>query len=142
MFPKSITTDITVYNKVEQNRQQNSPEKWKYTHLKGVFFDEAKAQNMRTSGIISADSLNLIIPFDVEVIGENKEYKEPKMYQESPENAWTIQEGDFVVKGLVDKEILAQSDLEDNFDNVYRITTVDAKLFGSRNLWHWEVGAS
>ena len=64
------------------------------------------------------------------------------MYQEQPENAWTIQEGDFVVKGLVDKEILAQSDLEDNFDNVYRITTVDAKLFGSRNLWHWEVGAS
>ncbi|MCI8629231.1 MAG: hypothetical protein HFE57_06970 [Firmicutes bacterium] len=112
------------------------------THLKGVFFDEAKAQNVRTSGITSADSLNLIIPFDVEVIGENKEYKEPKMYQESPENAWTIQEGDFVVKGLVDKEILAQSDLGDNFDNVYRINTVDAKLFGSRNLWHWEVGAS
>ena len=42
------------------------------THLKGVFFDEAKAQNVRTSGITSADSLNLIIPFDVEVIGERK----------------------------------------------------------------------
>jgi hypothetical protein len=29
MFPKSITTDITMYNKVEQDRQQNRPAKWK-----------------------------------------------------------------------------------------------------------------
>lgn len=138
MFPKSITTDITMYNKVIEDRK----EKWVYTQLKGVFFDEAKAQNVRTSGITSADALNLVIPFDVEVIGENKEYKEPKMFQENIQNAWTIQKGDLVVKGLVDMEIISQKDLENNFDDVYIINTVDAKLFGSRHMWHWEVGAS
>lgn len=138
MLPKSITTDITMYNKVIEDRK----EKWVYTQLKGVFFDEAKAQNVRTSGITSADALNLVIPFDVEVIGENKEYKEPKMFQENIQNAWTIQKGDLVVKGLVDMEIISQKDLENNFDDVYIINTVDAKLFGSRHMWHWEVGAS
>lgn len=138
MLPKSITTDITIYNKVREDRK----EKWKHTQLKGVFFDEAKAQNVKISGITSADALNLIIPFDVEVIGENKEYKEPKMYQQSQENAWTIQNGDMVVKGLVDMEIIGQEDLKNNFDDVYIVNTVDAKLFGSRHLWHWEVGAS
>lgn len=138
MLPKSITTDITIYNKVIEDRK----EKWAYTQLKGVFFDEAKAQNVRTSGITSADALNLVIPFDVEVIGENKEYKEPKMFQENIQNAWTIQKGDLVVKGLVDMEIISQKDLENNFDDVYIINTVDAKLFGSRHMWHWEVGAS
>lgn len=138
MFPKSITTDITMYNKVIEDNKV----KWKYTQLTGVFFDEAKAENVRTSGITSADALNLVIPFDVEVIGEVKEYKEPKMFQENPLNAWTIQKGDMLVKGLVDMEIMGQDDLENNFEDVYIINVVDAKLFGSRHMWHWEVGAS
>lgn len=138
MFPKSITTDITIYNKVTEDRKV----KWKYTQLTGVFFDEAKANNVKISGITSADALNLVIPFDVKTLEENKEYKEPKMFQQDFQNAWTIQKGDLVVKGLVDMEIMGQKDLEDNFNDVYVVNVVDAKLFGSRNMWHWEVGAS
>jgi len=138
MFPKSITTDITIYNKVIEDKKA----KWRYTQLTGVFFDEAKANNVKISGITSADALNLVIPFDVKTLEENKEYKEPKMFQENPQHAWTIQKGDFIVKGLADIEILGQKDLEDNFYDVYVVNVVDAKLFGSRSLWHWEVGAS
>lgn len=138
MFPKSITTDITIYNAIRENRQ----EKWRYTQLTGVFFDEAKADNVKISGITSADALNLVIPFDVKTLEENKEYKDPKMFQQDPQHAWTIQTGDLIVKGLVDIEILGQDDLKKVFDDVYIINTVDAKLFGSRHMWHWEVGAS
>ncbi len=49
---------------------------------------------------------------------------------------------DLIVKGLVDIEIMSQKDLENHFDDVYVVNVVDAKLFGSRNMWHWEVGAS
>lgn len=138
MFPRRITTDITLYNKIQEDRM----EKWVHTQLKGVFFDEAKAQNVKTSGITTADALNLIIPFDVETIGEQKEYKEPKMFQENPQGAWTLQEGDYVVKELIDTEIISSSDLENNYDDVYKINVIDAKLFGSRRMWHWEVGAN
>lgn len=136
MFPSRITTDITIYNKIE------STEKWVFTQLKGVFFDEAKAQNVKVSGITSADDLNLFIPFDVETIGETKEYREPKMFQENPQGAWTLQEGDCVVKELIEMEIVSPKDLKNNYDNVYTINIIDAKLFGSKRMWHWEVGAN
>lgn len=107
-----------------------------------MFFDQAKANNVKISGITSADALNLVIPFDVKTLEEDKEYKEPKMFQQDSQNAWTIQKSDLIVKGLVDIEIMSQKDLENHFDDVYVVNVVDAKLFGSRNMWHWEVGAS
>ncbi len=54
-------------------------------------FDQAKANNVKISGITSADALNLVIPFDVKTLEEDKEYKEPKMFQQDSQNAWTIQ---------------------------------------------------
>lgn len=106
-----------------------------------MFFDESKAENVKVSGITTADSVNIIIPFDVEV-EQNRQYKEPKQYQQFPQNAWTIQESDIIVKGLVDRDIMTQSELEKAFDNVYLVNVIDTKQFGSLHFHHWEVGAT
>ena len=31
---------------------------------------------------------------------------------------------------------------EKKYDEVYVVNTIDAKIFGSKNMWHWEVGAN
>ncbi len=38
MLPKSITTDITIYNKVIEDKKI----KWKYTQLTGVFLTKQR----------------------------------------------------------------------------------------------------
>lgn len=135
-LPKAVSCAMTIYNNVDKENG-----KWVFTQLDGVMWDNSKARNVNTSGIANADALNLIIPFDVTVI-EGKEYKEPKEWKSKPENSWTIQTGDIIVKGFVDDVILKQSDLEKKYDEVYVVNTIDAKIFGSKNMWHWEVGAN
>ena len=135
-LPKAVSCAMTIYNNVDKENG-----KWVFTQLDGVMWDNSKARNVNTSGIANADALNLIIPFDVTVI-EGKEYKEPKEWKSKPENSWTIQTGDIIVKGFVDDVILKQSDLEKKYDEVYVLNTIDAKIFGSKNMWHWEVGAN
>lgn len=135
-LPKAVSCAMTIYNNIDKENG-----KWIFTQLDGVMWDNAKARNVNVSGIADADALNLIIPFDVKVIGE-KEYKEPKEWKQSPENSWTIQTGDIIVKGFVDDVIMAQRDLEKKYDEVYVVNTIDAKIFGSKNMWHWEVGAN
>ena len=104
-LPKAVSCAMTIYNNVDKENG-----KWVFTQLDGVMWDNSKARNVNTSGIANADALNLIIPFDVTVI-EGKEYKEPKEWKSKPENSWTIQTGDIIVKGFVDDVILKQSDL-------------------------------
>lgn len=135
-LPKAVSCAMTIYNNVDKENG-----KWVFTQLDGVMWDNSKARNVNTSGIANADALNLIIPFDVTVI-EGKEYKEPKEWKSKPENSWTIQTGDIIVKGFVDDVILKHSDLEKKYDEVYVVNTIDAKIFGSKNMWHWEVGAN
>lgn len=135
-LPKAVSCAMTIYNNIDKENG-----KWTFTQLDGVMWDNSKARNVNTSGIANADALNLIIPFDVTVI-EGKEYKEPKEWKSKPEGSWTIQTGDIIVKGFVDDVILKHSDLEKKYDEVYVVNTIDAKIFGSKNMWHWEVGAN
>ncbi len=135
-LPKAVSCAMTIYNNVDKENG-----KWVFTQLDGVMWDNAKARNVNVSGIANADALNLVIPFDVTVI-DDKEYKEPKEWKQSTENSWTIQTGDIIVKGFVDDVIMTQRDLEKKYDEVYVVNTIDAKIFGSKNMWHWEVGAN
>lgn len=135
-LPKAVSCAMTIYNNVDKENG-----KWVFTQLDGVMWDNAKARNVNLSGIANADALNLIIPFDVTVI-DGKEYKEPKEWKKDTNNSWTIQTGDIIVKGFADDMILTQNDLEKKYDEVYVVNTIDAKIFGSKNMWHWEVGAN
>lgn len=120
------------------------------TILEGVFMDAAKAANVRASGIESADAVNLYIPFDVKVTdgitGNTKEFLSPKRYEtvSDKENYWTLAVGNncFFVKGVAVEPTQNFQYINLNYDDVYKVTKVDEKDFGSEHMRHWEVGGA
>lgn len=131
---------VTVYSIVED---PVTFEETRYiTILRGVLLDETKAANVRASGLEGADSVNLIIPFSVSVLG-GKQYIDPKEFENATDKSslWTLRVGDFFVKGVVVEDRDFQY-LNLNYDDVYRITKVDKKDFGSEGMRHWEVGGA
>lgn len=153
MFPHVIT----MYN-VEIG---TDPETFKdkitnhITILRGVLLDASKAVNVRESGLVGADAVNLYIPFDVEAVdgetGEPKQYVGPIEYWCSSDKTglWTMSIGGtkthgvngscFFVKGEAVHPDLAIDAIEMMYDHVYDITTIDEKDFGG--LQHFEIGA-
>lgn len=142
MFPHTVT----VYNTGDEDpatfeRVSN------ITVLRGVFYDSRKAANVRESGMTNADSVNLIIPFDVEAVngvtGDPQTFLSPKEYETAmdKDKHWTIKPSDcFFVKGEVVRPGLSFQEINASFDYVHNVTTVDEKDYG--NLKHWEVGGA
>lgn len=130
---------VTVYSPVED------PVTFEVTQhitvLRGVLLDASKASNVRTSGLEGADAANLYIPFSVDA--GSKTYAEPKEFESASDksNLWTLRIGDFFVKGEVTEDNDFQY-INANYDDVYRITKVDKKDFGSEPMRHWEVGGA
>ncbi|MCI8810382.1 MAG: hypothetical protein HFF84_09710 [Oscillibacter sp.] len=153
MFPHTITmynveiyTDKTTFKDVLVNH---------ITILRGVLLDASKAVNVRESGLVGADAVNLYIPFSVVAVDgvtrAPKEYAGPVEFwrAEDKSRLWTMSIGGtkaqvdgscFFVKGeAVHPDLDAQA-IEMMYDHVYGITTIDEKDFGG--LPHWEIGAS
>ncbi len=124
--------DITIFNKVRIDRET----KYIKSYIYGVHWQDSKGVNILRSGLESADSAKLFIPFSS---GEN--YLTPKEFKVNYNGHFTLQHEDVVVKGIVEDEYTTIKDLEKKYDFVKTITTVDTKDFGSKNMQHWEVGA-
>lgn len=136
---------VTVYSPVED------PVTFEVTQhitvLRGVLVDASKASNVRTSGLEGADSVNLFIPFSVKASDGlslmDKSYVAPKEFESAADKSglWTLRIGDVFVKG----EVVEDNDFQyinANYDDVYRITKVDKKDFGSESMRHFEVGGA
>ncbi len=154
MFPHTIT----VYN-VEIITDKDTMKDQLVNHitiLRGVLVDASKAANVRESGLVGADAVNLFIPFDVKAVdgvtGEEKKYSDPLEFwaAEDKRGVWTMSVGGtkthgvngscFFVKGVAVHPALDVQKIEMLYEHVYDITTIDMKDFG--DLQHWEVGAS
>lgn len=137
---------VTVYNTSDEDPVTFE----KTTHitvLRGVFYDAAKAVNVRESGLTNADSVNLIIPWNVEAVDgvtrEPQTYLSPKKYatEANKSKHWTIKTSDcFFVKGEVVRPGSNFQAINKAFDYVHNVTTVDEKDYG--NLRHWEIGGA
>lgn len=154
MFPHTIT----LYNVRSEFDKTTFKDKLvnHITILRGVLLDASKAVNVRTSGLESADAVNLYIPFGVEAIDpaeidedepKHRQYIGPKEYWALPvedvENFWTLQtsESTFFVKGIaVEAEDATRQDIEAKYEDVYSVTKIDMKDFGG--LQHWEIGGN
>lgn len=138
------------------------------TYLVGVNLDLTKAVNVIKSGLENANAGTLVVPEDVEseekLFLRPKEYKKAKVFNPltvsdvnksevnamdkikvlslgNSEEVWTLQPGDIIVSGLIDYVIKNENTikkLRDEYDDVYEVVSVDAKLKGG--LPHWEVG--
>ena len=66
-------------------------------------------------------------------------YVEPKKYK-GLSNTWTLENGDFIVKGNTNEsEVLSIRELVQKYDNVFTISLVDDKDFGSESMHHFEI---
>lgn len=155
MFPHTVTIYnahvdekkmVTEYNITVIEPDQAHPDK------PGVFLDISKASNVLRSGMSGADAATLYIPFASRAVngltGEVQQFVKPKEYDalEDKSGFWTLRESGgsssvscFFVKGRVVLEASFQT-LNNRYDDVYRVSSVDTKDFGSPELQHWEIG--
>lgn len=135
MFPHTVTLYNLTENQVTFEKEYN------VTVLCGVLLDAVQDANINKSGLINADSVMLYIPFGVDS-GE-KTFLLEKEYErsENKRRYWTLRKGtDFFVKGEIIEAGKNYEQINSMYDDVYRISTVDTKDFGSLDMRHWECG--
>lgn len=146
MFPHTVT----VYNMLE-DITTGMPQ-YNITILRGVFLDISKASNVMKSGLANADSAMLYIPMSIKAVnaktGEEQKFVGQKEYEQLEDTAgfWTLRTGGkssvtdcFFVKGEVTEDAGYQY-ISTRYDDVYDVTSVDTRDFGSKSMWHWQVG--
>jgi hypothetical protein len=128
----TTNTSMSVYNKYTDEEKNVIFKK----HLIGnVFWDDSKGIN-RNLGYENADDVNVFIPKSQ---NDMSGYVEPKKYK-GLSYTWTLENGDFIVKGNTsESEVLSIKELVQKYDNVFTISLVDDKDFGSENMHHFEI---
>lgn len=146
---------VTIYNVT----QDQDPETFKDTQkihitvIRGVMLQASKAANVRASGLEGADAVNLYIPFSAVAVdgvtGAEKRYVGPQEFWRADDKSglWTLStDGNggttFFVKGEVVEPDKTEERIEMLYDDVYKVTKVDMKDFGSPSMQHWQVGGS
>ena len=128
MSAKIFNKSITLYCSYTKNKEI----KYKRVVINGVFTDKSKIVNTNTTGMTDSNSVWVAIPMTA-----IKNYVQPKVFNKFPEKYMTLKEGDMLVDGIIDKDYNSMVQLQKEQDNVYTITGVDYKAFGS--LPHFEV---
>lgn len=128
----TTNTGMSIFNKYIDEEKNV---KFKKHFIENAFWDDSKGVNINL-GYDNADDVNVFIPKSKnDMIG----YVPPKQYK-GMANTWTLENGDFVVKGETDEtEVLNFKELSSKYDNVFKITLVDDKDFGSKNMHHFEI---
>ena len=128
----TTNTSMCVFNKCTDDIARSVI--FKKHLIDNVFWDDSKGVNLNL-GYDKADDVNVFIPKDS---NDMSKYVNPKQYNGS--NGWTLKEGDFIVRGNVtEKQVSKLSELSSKYDNVFTITLVDDKDFGSSNMQHFEI---
>lgn len=124
-------TKMSVFNRYKEPFTNNVS--YKKHVVEHVFWDDSLGINLNT-GYENADKVNIYIPFDKNK-SDLENYKEPKQYNG---NGWTLQNGDFIIKGEVaESEVDGIKDLKAY--EAFEITVIDKKDFGSYNMQHFEI---
>lgn len=112
--------DCTIYHRVYDREKRT--ESYQRRVIEGVFWEDHKGANVIKSGMEKADKATIFIPFSVD--------------------PFVLKPGDRIVRGAVDLEIEGGkiSVLEDTYEDVLVVTSVDRMDYGSPDLQHWEVG--
>lgn len=122
-------TNMTIYNKVTKPITKEVI--YKRHLIDNVFWDDSLGVNLN-HGYENADKVNVFIP---KYKNDMTKFVNSKQYNGS---GWTLQDGDFMIKGnCTIAEVNGIKDLS-NY-NVFRITVVDDKDYGSYDMQHFEV---
>lgn len=132
--------DVTIYNKCFDTTTRT--EKWHRYQIRGVMWENRKASNVLASGgYLSANQATIYIPFQR---GDGfLPYTD--WLDKTIKSGWTLQEGDYIVRGLVRDTISATftiGDLKAKYPQVLSIKSIDTMDMGNEVMSHWEVGAA
>lgn len=123
---------MTIYNKYTD---ENKNVIFKKHLIDEVFWDDSEGINLNT-GYDKANEVNIYIPKNQ---NDMSGYVRPKKYK-GEGNKWTLNKGDFIVKGMTEEnEVTSIKELVTKYDDVFTITLVDDKDFGSVNMHHFEI---
>lgn len=143
---------VTIYNVSKETDKETFTDKIvnNITILKGVFLDAMKASNVNQSGLVGADAVDLFVPFSIDakdaLTGKKKKFCGAMEYWASEDKSelWTLTDGGdtFFVKGVAVEPEKDFSFISMKYDNVYVVTKIDEKDFGSKPMQHWQVGGA
>ena len=146
---------VTIYNVTQETDQEtfHDTQKSYITVIRGVMLQASKAVNVRESGREGADAVNLYVPFASlavdGVTGQKKRYVGPQEFWRAADKSgiWTLStDGNggttIFVKGEVVEPDKTEQMIEMLYDDVYKVTKVDMKDFGSAAMQHFEVGGA
>ena len=120
--------DITIINKyLDKSEKRN---KYKISYIKG-FWSSSDGISINGTQLTKTDSLA------VRILMSHKKYQKPKEFIKNPKG-WTLQNDDYLVKGIV-KNFTSIQDLLENYDEVMKITNIAEKDYGSKDMWHWAI---
>lgn len=125
---------ITIYNRYFVNRVET----YQRTVIRDVVWQATKAVSGRSTGVLASNVATVFIP-----MARGADYLKPKAWQDARSGKWTLQEGDFIVRGEATDNITTEytiTSLRAEYEDVVTITSVDAMDQGSPNVQHWQVG--
>ena len=144
---------VTIYNVVQGTDASTFEDKQEMyiTIIRGVLLEASKAANVRASGLVGADAVNLYIPFASPAVdgvtGVAKRFVRPQEFWRAADKTglWTLSTDGhggmtFFIKGEVVEPNKTVETIEMQYDDVYTVTKVDEKDFGSPDMRHWECG--
>lgn len=128
----TTNTCMSVFNKYTDSEKNVI---FKKHEIENVFWDDSKGVNLN-KGYENADDVNVYIPKDK---NDMSGYTESKFYI-GLNNTWTLRNGDFIVKGQTfENQVSSIKELKEKYNDVFTITLVDDKDFGSKNMHHFEI---
>ena len=128
----TTNTCMSVFNKYTDSEKNVI---FKKHEIENVFWDDSKGVNLN-KGYENADDVNVYIPKDK---NDMSGYTESKLYI-GLNNTWTLRNGDFIVKGQTfENQVSSIKELKEKYNDVFTITLVDDKDFGSKNMHHFEI---
>lgn len=128
----TTNTCMSVFNKYTDSEKNVIFKKYE---IENVFWDDSKGVNLNL-GYENADDVNIFIPKDK---NDMSDYIEPKFYI-GLNNTWTLNNGDLIVKGQTfENQVSSIKELKEKYNDVFTITLVDDKDFGSKNMHHFEI---
>lgn len=119
--------DITIVNK--WFNKEKKVNEYKVHHLKG-FWSSSNGISISDTALVKSD--NLI----VRILLKEEGYMNPKEFQKSG-SGWTLQNDDYLVKGIVDN-VSTIAKLKEDYECM-KITNVAIKDYGSLDMQHYEI---
>ena len=128
----TTNANMSVFNKCTDSEKNVV---FKKHEIENVFWDDSKGVNLNL-GHENADDVNVFIP---KIQNDMSGYIEPKYYI-GLNDTWTLNNGDFIVKGQTfENQVSSIKELKEKYNNVFTITLVDDKDFGSKSMHHFEI---